>query len=85
MTEQPQEAKPVQVQQSLPIEQKSLDDNPEFCINADLPEKHMRRWIQSGRICHVDGSICHGWDEKEVHDKCPVKKYGRKFFNNGMR
>lgn len=31
-------------------------------------------WLSKGRICAVDGLVCHNYDKGETVAKCPAKK-----------
>lgn len=31
-------------------------------------------WLSKGRVCALDGLICHNYDKHELVAKCPAKK-----------
>jgi len=51
-----------------------------FCPNAEV-YVGMERFYHSARRCKIDDMPCFGWDEQEKQEKCPIRKYGRGYYN----
>lgn len=37
-------------------------------------EHALREWLSKGRVCALDGLICHNYDKPELVAKCPAIK-----------